>query len=317
MTTKNLCAVLKGKGDLCLENRPVPVPLPNEVLIAVHTVGICGSDIHLWKHGGIGNFTIQNPIVLGHESSGVVVKTGSLVKHLKPDLYWKLNQRKHLLISNFNEKLPSNVSLEEGSLMEPLAVAVHACRRAEITAGKSVLICGAGAIGLVNLLTCKAMGATKICITDISEKRLEIAKTLGATHQICVKDVDTKTAAEQIKSKLGGSPDVTLECSGAEVSLRLAIKVAKSGGVVMMVGLGASEITIPIIEATVREVDIKGIYRYANCFPIALELVSSGAINVKPIITNLFHIEDVHKAFETAQLGTDGAIKVLVRCQLT
>ncbi|GFY37041.1 sorbitol dehydrogenase [Trichonephila inaurata madagascariensis] len=157
-------------------------------------------------------------------------------------------------------------------MIEPLAVAVHACRRAEITAGQSVLICGAGAIGLVNLLTCKAM--------------------------------------EHRKS---GAPDVTSNL-GAPKDNRLAIKVTKSGGVVMMVGLGASEVKIPTVEATVREVDIKGIYRYANCFPIALELVSSGAVDIKPIITNVFNIEDVHKAFKTAQLGSDGAIKVLVKC---
>ncbi|GFQ66612.1 sorbitol dehydrogenase [Trichonephila clavata] len=348
MTTKNLCAVLRGKDELSLENRRIPEPLPNEVLIEIHTVGICGSDIHLWKQGGIGNFQVQNPIVLGHESSGIVVKAGNKVKHLKPGdrvciepgvtcgkCEFCLGGRYNLCPvtkydnqpagdgslcqyychnADFCFKLPPNVSLEEGSLMEPLAVAVHACRRAEITAGQSVLICGSGAIGLVNLLTCKAMGASKICVTDISEKRLDIAKKLGATHQICVKDMDTKTAVEQIKSKLEGSPDVTLECSGAEVSIRLAIKVTKSGGVVMMVGLGASEVKIPTIEATVREVDIKGIYRYVNCFPIALELVSSGAVDIKPIITNVFNIEDVLKAFKTAQLGSDGAIKVLVKC---
>ncbi|CAL1280561.1 unnamed protein product [Larinioides sclopetarius] len=209
-------------------------------------------------------------------------------------------------------RLPDNVTLDEGALIEPLSVAVHACRRASVTAGKSVLICGAGPIGLVNFLTCKAMGVTNICITDIAESRLEVAKKIGATNQINVRDVDPKTVVAQVKSKLGRCPDITLECSGAESSVRLAISVTKSGGVVVLVGLGSPEMKIPILEANVREVDIKGVFRYLNCFPIALELISSGAINVKPLITHHFSLEEIHKAFETVTSSTSGAIKVLI-----
>ncbi|KAF8795539.1 sorbitol dehydrogenase-like [Argiope bruennichi] len=348
MTTKNFAAVLRRKGELVLENRNVPEPLSHEVLISIHTVGICGSDVHYWKHGQIGDFIVKEPMILGHESSGTVIKTGNQVKHLKPGdrvciepgvpcrrCEFCLGGRYNLCPdikfcatppvdgslcqyychdAAFCYKLPENVSLEEGALMEPLSVAVHACRRAQVTAGKSVLICGAGPIGLVNLLTCKAMGATKICITDISENRLDIAKKLGATFQINVKDLDTKTAVSEIKSLLGGSPDITIECSGAELSIRLALLVAKSGGVVMCVGLGAPEIKIPIIEASVREVDIKGIFRYANCYPTAIGLVSSGAIDVKPLITHHFNLENMLAAFETSASGAGGAIKVLIHC---
>ncbi|GIY28652.1 sorbitol dehydrogenase [Caerostris darwini] len=348
MTTENLSAVLEGVGNLRLENRNIPVPQPNEVLIAIHSVGICGSDVHYWKHGRIGDFVVKDPMVLGHESSGTVVKVGDQVKNLKPgdkvciepgvpcrkcefckggrynlcpgvkfDATPPVDgslSRYYCHDADFCFKLPDNVSLEEGALMEPLSVAIHACKRASVTAGKSVLICGAGPIGLVNLLTCKAMGATKIIVTDISESRLDIAKKIGATYQLCVKDINTETALSEIKSMLGGSPDITIECSGAESSIRLGILVTKSGGVVMLVGLGASEINIPIIEASVREVDIKGIFRYANCYPIALGLVSSGAIDVKPLITHHFTLEEVHKAFETAHTGAGGAIKVLIHC---
>ncbi|GBN21965.1 Sorbitol dehydrogenase [Araneus ventricosus] len=348
MTTKNLSAVLRRKGELVLENRPVPEPLPHEVLISIHTVGICGSDVHYWKHGEIGDFIVKEPMILGHESSGTVVKTGNQVKHLKPGdrvciepgvpcrrCEFCLEGRYNLCPdiqfcatppvdgslrqfychdAAFCYKLPDNVSLEEGALMEPLSVAVHACRRSQVTAGKSVLICGAGPIGLVNLLTCKAMGATRVCITDISENRLDVAKKLGATYQLNVKDLDSKTAVTQIKSLIGGPPDVTIECSGAESSIKLALLVTKSGGVVMCVGLGAPEIKIPIIEASVREVDIKGIFRYANCYPTAIGLVSSGALDVKPLITHHFNLENMLKAFETSASGAGGAIKVLIHC---
>ncbi|KAF8795543.1 sorbitol dehydrogenase-like [Argiope bruennichi] len=346
MATDNLSVVLKGKGEICLENRKVPQPLPNEVLIAIHAVGICGSDLHMFRDGKLGELLVTDSFVLGHEASGTVVRAGNEVKHLKSGdriciepavpcrkCEFCLGGRYNLCLVNkydhtpigdgsmcryfcfdadFCHKLPDNVTLDEGALMEPLSVAVHACRRAALGAGKSVLICGAGPIGLINFLTCKAIGVTNICITDISESRLEVAKKIGAINQVNVKNVDTKDAIAQIKSKLSGCPDVTLECSGADSSVRLAILITKSGGVVMCVGLGSPEMKIPIMEASVREVDIKGVFRYLNCFPIALELISSGAIDVKPLITHHFSLEEIHKAFETVTSSTSGAIKVLI-----
>ncbi|CAL1280560.1 unnamed protein product [Larinioides sclopetarius] len=346
MASDNLSVILKGKGEVCLENRKLPEPLPNEVLIAIHAVGICGSDLHMYKDGKIGELLVTDSFVLGHEASGTVVKAGSKVKHLKsgdriciePAVPCRrcefclggrynlclINQYDHTPIgdgsmcryfcydADFCHKLPDNVTLDEGALIEPLSVAVHACRRASVTAGKSVLICGAGPIGLANLLTSKALGATRVCVTDISENRLDVAKKLGATYKLNVKDLDSKMAIEKIKSIMGGLPDITIECSGAESSVKLALLVTKSGGVVTCVGLGAPEIKIPIMEASVREVDIKGIFRYAHCYPTAIELVSSGVIDVKPLITHHFNLENMLKAFETSASGA--AIKVLIHC---
>ncbi|GBN48865.1 Sorbitol dehydrogenase [Araneus ventricosus] len=348
MTTENLSAVLKCKGEICLENREVPEPLPHEVLIAMHTVGICGSDVHFWKHGRLGNFIVKDPMVLGHESSGTVIKTGSQVKHLKPgdrvaiepgvpcykcryclegrynlcaDVKFCATPPDHGTLcryfchdANFCFKLPDHVSLEEGALLEPLSVAVHACRRASVTAGKTVLICGAGPIGLVNLLTCKALGVTKICITDISEHRLNVAKKLGATYQLCVKDLDTEAAVSQISSLMGDLPDITLECSGAESSTRLGMLATRSGGLLMLIGVGVRDMQFPIVEVSTREVDIKGILRYANCYPTALSLVAGGAVDLKPLITHRFTLEQVQEAFDTSASGAGGAIKVLINC---
>ncbi|KFM78707.1 Sorbitol dehydrogenase, partial [Stegodyphus mimosarum] len=302
------------------------------------SVGICGSDVHYWKHGRIGDFIVDGPLVLGHESSGVVIKVGDKVEDLKegdrvciePGVPCRMCEfckggrynlcegvkfnatppvdgslcRYYCHPADFCFKLPDNVTLDEGALMEPLSVAVHACRRAAVTAGKSVLICGAGPIGLVNLLVCKALGVTKICITDICENRLDMAKKLGAPHQICIKGKDV---LQEVVTKLGGPPDITIECSGAKSSIRLGIKVTKRGGVLMLVGVCAPDTTIPIIDASIREVDIKGILRYANCYPTALELVASGVVDVKPLITHHFKLEEVKKAFETAHSGADGA----------
>jgi len=346
---ENLSAVLHCTNDLRLENRPIPQPGPKDVLIRMQEVGICGSDVHYWTKGCIGDFVVKAPMVLGHEASGIVHEVGECVTHLKKgdrvaiepgvpcslcdfckngqynlcgDIFFCATPPDHGNLcrfythaADFCYKLPDHVSLEEGALLEPLSVAVHACRRAGVAIGKTVLICGAGPIGLVCLLTAKAMGASSVLITDISASRLEVAKNLGADHTLLVGKDDEQTLASQIGSKLGGQPSITIECSGAESSIRLGIFATKSGGVLVLVGLGPAEIKIPIVNAATREVDIRGIFRYANCYPIALDLVASGRVNVKPLITHRFKLEESLAAFETARTGAGGAIKVMISCK--
>ena len=212
----NLTAILYKTGDIRLENTEVPKPAPDQVLLQMDSVGICGSDVHYWTHGAIGDFIVRAPMVLGHEAAGVVTEVGSAVTHLKagdrvaiepgvpcrmcklcktgvynlcPDMQFCATPpvhgnlcRYYVHAADFCYKLPDNLSLEEGALMEPLAVGVHACRRAGVCIGKRVLICGAGPIGLVNLLTAKAMGASEVVITDIADNRLEVAKSMGADY---------------------------------------------------------------------------------------------------------------------------------------
>ncbi|XP_046439315.1 sorbitol dehydrogenase-like [Daphnia pulex] len=348
MTTENLSAVLYSVNDLRLENRTVPKAQKNEVLLRMDKVGICGSDVHYWVNGRIGDFVVTKPMVLGHEAAGVVHEVGEGVTHLKPgdrvaiepgvpcrscdyckggrynlclDIVFCATPpydgnlaRYYTHAADFCYKLPDHMTMEEGALLEPLSVAVHACRRAGVTIGQKILICGAGPIGLVCLLTAKAMGASSVIITDISESRLEVAKSLGADHTLLVGGEDAETLGQQVAGKLGGPSDVTIECSGAESSIRLAIFGTKSGGVVVLVGLGPAEIKLPIVNAAVREVDIRGIFRYANCYPTALQLVASGRVNVKPLITHRFKLEETVKAFETARTGAGGAIKVMISC---
>jgi len=350
MVADNLTAVLHCANDIRLENRPIPQPGPNEVLLRMDQVGICGSDVHYWTHGRIGDFIVKAPMVLGHEASGIVHQIGKGVTHLKegdrvavepgvpcrfcefckggqynlcPDISFCATPpfngnlcRFYTHAADFCYKLPDNVSMEEGALLEPLSVAVHACRRAGVGMGKTVLICGAGPIGLVCLLTSKAMGASSVIITDISPSRLEVAKSLGADHTLLVgKEDDEQSLTAQIISKLGGRANVTIECSGAESSVRLGIFATERGGVLVLVGLGAAEIKIPIVNAASREVDIRGIFRYANCYPIALDLVASGRVNVKPLITHRFQLQESLAAFETARTGAGGAIKVMISCK--
>jgi L-iditol 2-dehydrogenase len=304
----------------------------------VKSVGICGSDVHYWTHGRIGNFIVNAPMVLGHESSGQVVEVGSNVKGLQkgdrvtmepgvpcrmcrfckegrynlcPDVRFMATppidgSLANLIVHPADHcfKLPDNVSFEEGAMCEPLSVGIHSCNRANITIGSRVLITGAGPIGLVCLLAAKAAGATFVACVDVKEDRLNVAKSLGA---------DAIVVAGKDMSHLGQF-DATIECSGAEPAIRTAIHSTRSGGVVVLVGLGPAEIKLPIVDAAVREVDIRGnhlirfstimllgIFRYANCYPKALELIASGKVNVKPLITHRYSLQQVIEAFEVAR----------------
>lgn len=344
----NLSAVLHKKDDIRMEQRPIPEPGDNDVQIKVHSVGICGSDVHYWTHGAIGNFIVKQPMVLGHETSGTISKVGKNVKHLKPgervaiepgvpcrrcdfckrgrynlchDIFFCATPPDHGTLTryythaaDFCYKLPDHVSFEEGALLEPLSVAVHACRRANVEIGQNVLICGAGPIGLVCLLTAKAMGASMIIITDIVEHKLQTASALGADITINVKGRSTDDIKAELGNTLGDLPDVTIECTGAEPSIRLGMLGTKSGGTLVLVGLGAPEAKVPLVDAAVREIDIRGIFRYANCYPTALAMVASGRVNVKPLVTHRFKLEQTIEAFTVAKTGSGGAIKVMIGC---
>jgi L-iditol 2-dehydrogenase len=205
------------------------------------------------------------------------------------------------------------MDLEDGALMEPLSVGVHATKRGEVQIGDVVLIFGAGPIGLVTLLSAKAKGASKIIITDILEVKLEKAKELGAHHTIKIeKDMKEDDVVEKIKELLGEEPNKTFDCSGAEFCVRIALKVTKSKGIVVLVGMGKFEQTLPLASAIFREVDIRGVFRYNNDYPTAIDMVSTGKISVKPLITHHYKIEDSLEAFETAKTQKGDPIKILI-----
>jgi len=342
---ENVALVLRKIDDLGLEPFPVNEPKDGEVLIEMQSVGICGSDVHYWKRGCIGDFVVRAPMVLGHESSGKVIKLGPNVKNLKegdrvtiepgvpcrrcdfcrtgrynlcadvvflatPPVHGSI-ARYHTHAADFCFKLPDHVSYEEGAFCEPLSVGVHACRRAGVTIGSKVLITGAGPIGLVSMLAAKAMGADSIIMTDISQPRLDFAKKVGATH-VLLAESDPQTTAQRISETLGTMPDISIECSGAESSIQTTFYATVSGGVVVLVGLGRPLASLPIVNAAVREIDIRGVFRYANCYPAALSLIASGRIDVKPLITHRFNINESVQAFEMAESGQ--AIKVMIQC---
>jgi L-iditol 2-dehydrogenase len=342
---ENIALVLRKIDDLSLEPFPINEPQDGEVLLEMQSVGICGSDVHYWKRGCIGDFIVRAPMVLGHESSGKVIKVGPNVKDLKegdrvtiepgvpcrrcdfcktgrynlcadiiflatPPVHGSI-ARYHTHAADFCFKLPDHVSYEEGAFCEPLSVGVHACRRAGVSIGQKVFITGAGPIGLVSMLAAKAMGADTVIMTDISQSRLDFAKKLGATYVVLAEN-DAQATAKKVVETLGAMPNISIECSGAESSIQATFFATVSGGVVVLVGLGRPLASLPIVNAAVREIDIRGVFRYANCYPAALSLIASGRIDVKPLITHRYTINESVQAFEMAESGQ--AIKVMIQC---
>lgn len=316
-----------------------------EVLLKVLRVGICGSDVHIWQNGEIRGFFVQQPQVIGHESCAQVMAVGPNVTNIAagdivsiepqipcqdcslcrsgmynlcpkvtfhgcPPVYGSLSRFiKHH--ASFCYKLPRGMSPEEGALLEPLSVAVYACQKAAISVGQSVLICGSGPIGLLTLMVAKAFGALHACLTDISESRLEAAKGMGADSIVLTKlHEDPQTVANRAVAAIGKDADVTIDCVGIESTVFIGIHATKVGGVLVNVGCGSLKVTIPLQAASRKEIDFKGVFRYRNTWPLAIQLVAEKKVDVKRLITHKFKLEEALEAFEVAKSGY--GIKVML-----
>ncbi|XP_074647632.1 sorbitol dehydrogenase-like [Tubulanus polymorphus] len=345
----NLSVVLYAKRDLRLENRSVPQPGNNEVQIAINKVGICGSDVHYWSDGKHGEFVLTDPLVIGHESSGTVTSIGNGVSHLKIGdrvaiepatpcrlcFYCKSGRynmcldvkglatpptdgslcRYFVHAADLCHKIPDKLTFEDGALAEPLSCGIHACRRAGVSLGDKVLVLGAGPIGIICMLVAKSMGASEILITDIDAERLNFAKKVGADHTLLIEKQQIPELVETIVATFGGEmADITIECSGAESSIRLGVYATRPCGVLQLVGIGKQEVMFPIVNAAIREVDIRGMHRYVNTYPTALKMMASGAIDASVLITHRFTLEQTLAAFETFCDRASGAVKVMIEC---
>ncbi|KAK9710408.1 Zinc-binding dehydrogenase [Popillia japonica] len=198
---------------------------------------------------------------------------------------WNFNQIIH--DADFCLKLPDQVSFEEGAILEPILVEVHGYKRARVKIGSVVLVLGAGPIRLVTLLAAKSFGASKVLITDILQHRLDLAKELGANHVLLVeKDASDESIVKKVHEMLGEEPTISMDCSGVEQSVTVAIQATKSGGCALLIGMGQSEMKLPLANALIREVDIRGVFIYCNDYPKYLDLIAMGKNKVKPLITH-------------------------------
>ena len=328
----NRSAVLRGERDIVIEDRPVPEPGPGEVLVEVGAVGICGSDVHYYEHGRIGSFVVEAPMVIGHEAAGTVVgvgegvdptRVGQLVAlepgipcrhceqcragryNLCPDVVFFATPPidgaiAHLvtLDAAFAFPAPEGMDAEQAAMAEPVSVGVWACRKAGVTAGDRVLVTGAGPIGLLAGQVARAFGATSVTVTDISDFRLGVATELGLD-------------AHRADSPLTSEYDVLLECSGAPVAVKTGLAALARAGRAVLVGMGPDEVGINIPMVQSRELTITGTFRYARTYPLALELIASGAVNVKRLVTHHFSLEETEAAL-TAGRREPESIKSMV-----
>lgn len=339
-------AVMTDLKKVEIQERPIPAPAANEVLVKVEYVGICGSDLHYFEHGRIGDFIVETPFVLGHEAGGTVVEVGADVKNLKVGdrvamepgktcgecefcKAGKYNLCKDVIFfatppvdGVFQEyvaheaglcfKLPENVSTMEGALIEPLAVGMHAANQGGAHLGQTAVVTGAGCIGLVSLLALKAMGVSKVIVVDIVEKRLQKALELGADVVINGKDEDTVARLMEITD--GKGVDLGIETAGSQITASQIIKAAKKGATVVFVGYSPSgEMTLPIGMALDKELTFKTIFRYRNIYPMAIEAVASGKINIKDIVTDYFELDDIQNALDSCVNNKADIVKGVIK----
>ena len=317
---------------------------PHDVRVAIHTVGICGSDVHYYQHGAIGPFVVRAPMVLGHEAAGTVVEVGGAVVTLRvgdrvcmepgiPDAdgratrlglynldpgvrFWATPPVHGCLRPSvvhpaaFTFKLPDNVSFAEGAMVEPLAVGMHAANKARLRPGDVAVVLGAGPIGLVTALSALAGGCSRVFITDVQPPKLALAATLGPITPV---DVRTENIGEIVRRATGGwGADVVFDAAGYPGALAAALDALCPGGCIVLIGMPGAAVPFDVVAAQVKEARLETIFRYAHVFPRALALMGSRKIDVRPLITDRYGFADAVAAFDYASNPRPTSVKVQI-----
>ena len=337
--------VLEATRELKLREIDLPQQVgPQDVRIRIHTVGICGSDLHYYTHGSIGPFKVEAPMVLGHEASGTVAEVGAEVTHLKvgdrvcmepgiPDpnsratrlgrynldpavRFWATPPVHGCLRPTvvhpaaFTFRLPDNVSFGEGAMVEPLAVGMHAATKARIKPGDTAVVLGAGPIGVVTALAALAGGCSRVFITDIQPPKLALAATLGPITPV---DVRTENLPAIVSAATDGwGADVVFDAAGHPAALGSALAALCPGGCVVLIGMPGAPVPFDIVAAQVKEARLETVFRYAHVYPSALALMGSRKIDVRPLITDRYAFADSIRAFDYATAMRPTSVKVQI-----
>ena len=322
MEGKMKVAVMNGIGKMGYTTRDIPTPKDDEVLVKLEYVGICGSDMHYYETGAIGHYVVEPPFVLGHEPGGTVVEVGKKVTHLKvgdrvalepgktcghckfcregkynlcPDVVFFATPPVDGVFQEYVAheaalcfKLPDNVSTLEGALIEPLAVGFHAANQGGAHAGQAAVVMGAGCIGL--------------------DKALE----LGADGVINGKEQNAVQAVLDLTDGFGC--DLVIETAGTEFTTRQAIEMVHKGATIVLVGYSKSgEMTLPVSLALDKELTFKTVFRYRHIYPMAIDAVASGKINLKGVVTNIFDFDDIQNAMDKSIADKANIVKAVVK----
>lgn len=338
--------VLERKGVLAIRDIDLPDQLgPDDVRIKLHTVGICGSDVHYYLHGGAGPRIVNAPMVLGHEASGVIVEVGSNVEGLVagdrvcmepgvPDFkskatklgmynvdpkvtFWATPPVHGCLTTTvvhpaaFTFRIPDNVSFGEAAMVEPFAVGMQAAVKARITPGDIAVVLGAGTIGMMIALAALAGGCSKVLITDVHQPKLDIAGRYTGVVPINIRNLDVVGRVLEETGDWGA--DVVFEASGSPKAIASLVDLCCPGGTVVLVGVPTEHNSLDIAGAINKEIEIRTVFRYANVFDRALNLIASGQVDLKPLISETFAFDDAIKAFERAASGLPNDVKLQIR----
>jgi len=337
--------VLEKAHALSLRDIDLPDAVgPYDVRIKMHTVGICGSDVHYYQHGAIGPFVVRAPMVLGHEASGTVVEAGAAVTTLRagdrvcmePGIPNPTSKATRLGLYNldpavrfwatppvhgcltpyvvhpaaFTFKLPDNVSFAEGAMVEPLAVGMHAATKAGITPGDLAVVSGAGPIGLVTALAALAGGCSRVVMTDVQQPKLDLAATLGPIVPVNVADTNLRDVIDALTD--GWGADIVFEASGNERAAAGAIEPLCPGGCIVYIGMPGAPIQFDVVAAQAKEARIETVFRYAHVYPRAIDLMSSGRIDVTPLLTDRYDFARSIEAFDYATHMRPTSVKVQI-----
>lgn len=341
-------AFMRGTDNMIVKEIPVPEVGNKQVLVSLEYVGICGSDVHYFHNGNCGAYKVDlsEDFMLGHECAGTVVEIGEEVEHLKvgdkvalepgitcgkceacksghynlcPDVVFLAtppvqgcNEEFIVFPEDMCFKLPDNVSTKEGALIEPLSVGFYAAEQGGVSSGDTVIILGAGCIGLVTLLACKARGAAQIVVADLVDARLEKALELGATAVINSGKEDVLEKVKELAGTRGF--DVVFETAGSAVTIAQTPFFVRRGGTITLVGISSQEeISYNFAQIMDKEATIKSVFRYKNIFPKAIAAVAGGAIDIKSIVTHEFELEHIQEAYEEAVNNKTDLVKAVIK----
>jgi D-xylulose reductase len=338
--------VLERQHRLALREIDLPMAVgPGMVKIRIHTVGICGSDVHYYTHGRIGPFVVDAPMVLGHEAAGTVVELGAGVTSLAvgdrvcmepgvPDpnsrasrlgmynvdpavRFWATPPVHGVLTpyvvhpANYTFRLPDNVSFAEGAMVEPFAVGMQAASKARLAPGDTAVVLGAGPIGTMVALAALAGGCARVVIADLAQPKLDIAARYQGIIPVNIRAA--KLADEVNRLTDGWGADVVFECSGAPRAWDGIAELPRPGGAIVVVGLPVEPVAFDVAGLSVKELRIESVFRYAHQYERAVALLGSGRVDLKPLISATFAFDDAIAAFDRAVEARPTDVKLQIR----
>jgi D-xylulose reductase len=338
--------VLERQHELRLRDIDLPQGVgPGMVRIRIHTVGVCGSDVHYYTHGRIGQFVVNAPMVLGHEASGTVVEVGEGVSHLRPGdrvcmepgipdpnsrasrmglynvdpavSFWATPPVHGVLTpfvvhpANYTFKLPDNVSFAEGAMVEPFAVGMQAAFKAGIKPGDTAVVLGAGPIGTMVAIAALAGGCARAIVADLAQPKLDIAARYQGVIPVNIRDKDV--AAEVARLTDGWGADVVFECSGSPRAWSNIVQLPRPGGTIVVVGLPVEPVPFDVAGLTPKELRIETVFRYAHQYDRAIALMDSGRVDLKPLISGTFAFREAVAAFDRAVEARPTDVKLQIR----